>query len=132
MRDSHSGSGHQFPYRPSIDTIALSRHFTTRRGEETTRTSTLNLKTRQPIIATSARTISGLRFCGALGALDGRADQPLGLRGIAPSLHLHPLSGFKVLVVFEEVLHLLKRNPRQVRIVGDVRVALGELWHGHG
>src|SRR4029079_19615049 len=67
--------------------------------------------------------------CSLLRSLDGGADHRLGFGGLAPALHLHPLAGLQVLVVLEEVLHLLQRDLRQVGVVAHVLVALGELWH---
>src|SRR5262249_3724916 len=61
------------------------------------------------------------------GSSHGLADQLPGLLCVAPATHFHPLTGLQILVVLEKVLHLLQRDARQVGVVGDVLVALGEL-----
>ena len=48
-----------------------------------------------------------------LRPLDRLADHPLRLRGIAPAEHLHPFARLQILVVLEEVPHLLQRDLRQ-------------------
>jgi hypothetical protein len=42
------------------------------------------------------------------------------LDGVTPAAELYPLTGFEVLVVFEEVLNLLQRDLRQVGVVVHV------------
>ena len=71
------------------------------------------------------------RALSFLRPLDRLRDHPRRLRGIAPAEHLHPFAGLQILVVLEEVPHLLQGDLGQVGVVHHMRVALGELRHRH-
>src|SRR3984885_10523687 len=51
---------------------------------------------------------------------------------VAPADDLNQLIGFEILVVREEMLDLLDRDRRQVRVVVYMCVALGKLCRRHG
>src|SRR5512144_1176282 len=55
--------------------------------------------------------IARLAFSRSLHAL---ADQPEGFVRLAPAFHLDPLAGFQVLVVSEEMRHLVAQDLRQL------------------
>src|ERR1043166_1283857 len=61
-------------------------------------------------------------FSLGAGSLDRLQDQPLGVIGVAPPLHLRPLARLEVLVVGEEVLDLLGDDRRQVVVTGNLAV----------
>jgi hypothetical protein len=49
-----------------------------------------------------------------------------------PAADLDPFAGLEVLVVLEEVRHLVQRDLRQIGVVEHLFIAFGELWRGHG
>src|SRR5262245_5583475 len=53
-------------------------------------------------------------MAGVLGPLDGCTDELFGLTGITPSLRFHPFSRLKVLIMLEEVPHLLEHDHGQI------------------
>ncbi|EGE56063.1 hypothetical protein RHECNPAF_750022 [Rhizobium etli CNPAF512] len=67
-----------------------------------------------------------------LGTLDGLEDKRAGFAGIAPAEDLHPLAGLQILVVLEEVLDLLQRDLRKVRIILHLLIAQRQLRRRHG
>src|ERR1041385_6632197 len=66
-----------------------------------------------------------------LGAGDRFADELLRLILIAPMIDLHPFAGLQILVVGEEVLDLLERYSRQIRVARYPIVAPRQLAARH-
>ena len=80
---------------------------------------------RQQDVADDSERAAHLLFL--LRALDALEDQPVGFRSVTPFNHLHPFAGLEILVVLEEVLDLLQGDLREVAVVPDLVVALGQL-----
>ena len=64
--------------------------------------------------------------------LDPLEHQAARFGGVAPTEDLDPFLGLEILVMGEEMLDLLDRDRRQIGMVVDVGVALGERRRGHG
>ncbi len=62
------------------------------------------------------------RLLLVFGALDRFQDDLLGGVDVHPVADLHPLAGFQILVVLEEVLDLLERDFRKIGVIGDLVV----------
>src|SRR5436190_17765498 len=76
---------------------------------------------------TLRRMRSARRILFLLRALDALEDQPVGFRSVTPFNHLHPFAGLEILVVLDEALDLLQGDVRQVAVVSDLVIALGQL-----
>src|SRR5690348_4146068 len=74
---------------------------------------------------------AGLLLWRRLGTLDCAHDKILRLPGIAPADDLDPLGGFEVLVVFEEMLHLVHGDVRQIGVVVYLLVTTRQSWNRH-
>src|SRR4051794_1938849 len=73
------------------------------------------------------RCVRGTGVLFGVRAGDAFEDQLVGVFGVSPAQHLHPLALFQVLVVLEKMLDLLQRDFRQVAIGLHLVVALRQL-----
>lgn len=67
------------------------------------------------------------RLC--LSTRDCFRNQLLRFCCIPPTDDLYPLARLKILIVFKEMLDLLQRNFRQVRVVHNMFLALSQFGH---
>src|SRR5690606_33355940 len=80
----------------------------------------------------SGRTARDARLGFALCAFDSLNNHLLGIGRVVPPADLDPLAGFEILIVLEEMRHLVERDFRQVGVVEHIFVAPGDMRRGHG